>query len=201
MAGEDHVKSTSSTKLTHDDFVNFPDDGQRHELIDGEHYVTPAPNIRHQRLVLRLSGALYAHFATTNAGEAFLSPLDVVLSNHDIVEPDLLVLLSDQADILTYQNVRGAPALVVEVLSPGTKKRDQTIKHRLYDRAGVREVLAGRSGWDVDHCLSTRGRLNTDTSRGSEGSLGRRALVAIAPGFSLSAAELFARLDAPPGQG
>ena len=183
MAGEGHVKSTSSTKLTYDDFVNFPDDGLRHELIDGEHYVTPAPNGPHQRLVGRMFAALHAYFATGGGGEAFLSPFDVVLSNHDVVEPDLLVLLSDQGDILTHQNVRGAPALVVEVLSPGTRKRDRTIKHRLYDRAGVREYwLVDPDGMSIT-CLSARGRIITDARRRTEGGVGRRAPVAAAPGF------------------
>ena len=51
----------ASTKLTYEDFLSFPDDGRRHELIDGEHYVTPSPNTRHQRLVARLFDAIYDH--------------------------------------------------------------------------------------------------------------------------------------------
>ena len=75
----------------------------------------------------------------------FLSPLDVVLTNCDIVEPDLLYFSNDRAgQIVTPQNLRGAPELVVEIASPGTRRRDETIKRRLYERAGVSEY------WIVD---------------------------------------------------
>jgi Uma2 family endonuclease len=67
-----------------------------------------------------------------------------VISNFDVVEPDLVFLAADQSDILTEQHVRGTPALVIEILSPGTRKTDELTKRRLYDRAGVREY------WVVD---------------------------------------------------
>ncbi|HET9368602.1 MAG TPA: Uma2 family endonuclease [Vicinamibacterales bacterium] len=138
------MKSTSPAKLTYEDLLRSPDDGLRHELIDGEHYVTPSPNLPHQRLVGRLFLAIHDCLTRTGQGEVLLSPLDVVLSDHDVVEPDLLVVLRDQTEILTPQHVRGAPAVVIEVLSAGTKRRDETIKWHLYDRVGVREY------WLVD---------------------------------------------------
>jgi Uma2 family endonuclease len=133
------------TRLTYDDYVLFPDDGKRHEIIDGEHYVTPCPNTRHQRLV----GRLYAEFVFylrdhPNAGEAFLAPFDVVFTDFDVVEPDLLFVAADQIDIITPKNIRGAPAIVIEILSAGTRKIDEKIKYRLFERAGVREY------WLVD---------------------------------------------------
>jgi Uma2 family endonuclease len=136
--------ATSKAKLTYADFLLFPDDGQRHELIDGEHYVTPSPNIRHQQLSIRLSTELANYLRLHPIGEVFYAPLDCVMSDFDVVEPDLLVVLADQSNILTPQNVRGAPALVVEILSPGTRKVDERIKRDLYERAGVREY------WVVD---------------------------------------------------
>ncbi len=132
-------------RLTYDDFVQFPDDGKRHEIIDGEHHVTPSPNLRHQQLVGRLHTeiALYLRQHPL-AGEVFLSPLDVVLSHHDVVEPDLLFVAGDQAAIMTEKNIQGPPALVVEVLSRSTRKRDAQTKRRLFERTGVREY------WLVD---------------------------------------------------
>ena len=132
-------------RLTYDDFVQFPDDGKRHEIIDGEHHVTPSPNLRHQQLVGRLffETATYLE-AHPRAGEVFLSPLDVVLSHHDVVEPDLLFVAGDQAAIMTEKNIQGPPALVVEVLSRSTRKRDAQTKRRLFERTGVREY------WLVD---------------------------------------------------
>ena len=138
------TSKASARKLTYDDFLSFPDDGQRHELIDGEHHVTPSPATKHPRVAMRLTLALGTYFNTHPIGEVFIAPFDVVLSNTDIVEPDLLVVLKDQADIVTAKHVRGAPALVIEILSPGTKRVDGGAKLRLYDRSGVREY------WLVD---------------------------------------------------
>jgi Uma2 family endonuclease len=140
----DEMRPTALPKLTYEDFLSFPDDGRRHELIDGDHYVTPSPLVRHQRVSGALFSALRAHCSATGAGEVFHAPLDVLLSSHDIVEPDLLVVLADQRDILTEEHVRGAPAIVIEILSPGTRSRDETLKRRLYARTGVREY------WMVD---------------------------------------------------
>ncbi len=107
--------------------------------------MTPSPNLRHQQLVGRLHTeiALYLR-AHPLAGEVFLSPLDVVLSHHDVVEPDLLFVAGDQAAIMTEKDIQGPPALVVEVLSKSTRKRDAHTKRRLFERTGVREY------WLVD---------------------------------------------------
>ena len=134
----------SHLKLTYEDFVLFPDDGKRHELIDGEHYVTPSPSLRHQRLLGRLHLMIGGWLQTNPIGEAFLSPLDVVFSDFDVVEPDLLYISTARREILTKQNVQGAPDVVIEVGSPGTRKRDETIKRRLYERSDVSEY------WIVD---------------------------------------------------
>jgi Uma2 family endonuclease len=132
-------------KLTYDDFVQFPDDGKRHELIDGEHFVTPSPNIKHQTIALNLAGLMWSHLRQHPVGRVFAAPLDVVFSDFDVVEPDLLfVSRARQADVLTTQHVRGAPDLVVEIGSPSTRKRDETIKRRLYERFGVTEY------WVID---------------------------------------------------
>ena len=141
----DAVRST--VRLTYADLVAmFPDeDGVRRELIDGELFVTPSPFIQHQRLVIRLTTALANHLAAhPGQGEVFAAPLDVVMTPHDVVEPDVLVVLGDQLDVLTDKHIHGAPGIVVEVLSQGTRKRDLTIKRQLFDREGVREY------WIVD---------------------------------------------------
>ncbi len=140
----------ADTRLTYDDFVLFPDDRKRHEIIDGEHYVTPSPNVRHQVLVKRLLVELELHLRShPGAGEVFPAPLDVVLSHYDVVEPDLLFVAGDQTDILTEKNIQGPPALVIEVLSKSTRKRDAQTKRRLFERTGVREY------WLVDPELDT----------------------------------------------
>jgi Uma2 family endonuclease len=144
MAGNDDVRPTG-VKLTYDDFVLFPDDGMRHELIDGEHYVTPSPNRKHQKvsgnLHLLIAGWLEEH----PIGQIYYAPFDVVFSRFDVVEPDLLYMSNERAaEVLTHANVQGAPEIVIEIGSPGTRNRDQTIKRHLYERTGVSEY------WIVD---------------------------------------------------
>jgi Uma2 family endonuclease len=132
-------------KLTYDDYLLFPeDDGQRHELIDGVHYVSPTPLLRHQRISGRLYLAISNWVAERRNGEIFYAPLAVILSKFDVVEPDLLYVSPERKSILTDQWVSGAPDLVVEVGSPSTSRRDETIKRRLYERSDVREY------WIVD---------------------------------------------------
>jgi Uma2 family endonuclease len=132
-------------KLTYDDFVLFPDDGKRHELIDGEHYVTPSPNTRHQEISGRFHLLIGAWLLSHPVGRLFYAPFDVVFSRFDVVEPDLLYLTNERAqEVLTKLHVAGTPNIVIEIGSPGTRKRDETIKRRLYERSGVDEY------WVVD---------------------------------------------------
>ena len=137
--------SEPQKKLTSAELLLLPVDGKRHELIDGVHYVTPSPRIPHQVLVGRIFVAI-ANFLTVHQhlGRVFLSPVDVVMSEHDLVVPDLLFVARDQQSILTEANVQGVPALIVEVLSPSTRRRDEGIKRKLFDQKGVREY------WVVD---------------------------------------------------
>ena len=146
MPGSDRVKPQSSgVKLTYDDFVLFPDDGKRHELIDGEHYVTASPNTRHQQILARLFLIIGGWLESHRIGQAFFAPYDIVLTNIDIVEPDLMYFSNARAaEVITDLHARGAPELVAEVASPGTRKRDETLKRRLYEREGVSEY------WVVD---------------------------------------------------
>jgi len=146
MAGIDPANpSASRVKLTYDDLMLFPDDGRRHELIDGEHYVTPSPNIGHQEILGRLYLLIGNWLAEHPVGRAYFAPLDIVFSNFDVVEPDLLYMSNERAaEIITPMHVHGVPELVVEIGSKGTRRRDETIKLRLYDRSGVSEY------WFVD---------------------------------------------------
>ena len=148
-AGEEARKPMHSTpedtRLTYDDFLLFPDDGKTHEIIDGVHFVTPSPTLRHQVLVGRLYYAIESHLRAHPAlGRVFVARLDVVFTKWDVVEPDLLFVAGDQSGIITERNVQGAPALTIEILSPGTRKTDEQIKRRLFEREGVREY------WLVD---------------------------------------------------
>ena len=184
--------TSPDARFTYHDFVLLPDDGRRHEIIDGVHYVTPSPNQRHQELVLRLCLALGNHLEDRpDRGRVFVAPFDVVFSFHDIVEPDLIFVAPDQFDILTDQNIQGTPALVIEILSPSTRKRDQGIKRRLYERCGVREY------WVVDSATAsvTILRRHPDGSFSTLSQLTASACdmlrTPLLPGWSLALARLF----------
>jgi Uma2 family endonuclease len=130
----------SGVKLTYDDYVRFPDDGKRHELIDGKHYVTPSPNLRHQEILGALHLVIASWLEAHPVGRVYFAPLDVIFTRFDVVEPDLLYASHERARaIMTGQWVDGPPELVVEIASPGTRRRDATIKRRLYEREGVSE--------------------------------------------------------------
>ena len=189
------VMSQPRKKLTYADFLLFPDDGKRHELIDGVHYVTPSPNLGHQELLGRLHLAIGNFLSTRrHLGRVFLSPLDVVMSDYDVVEPDLLFVGGDQQSILTEANVQGPPALVVEILSPSTRRRDEGIKKRLFDQKGVREY------WLVDpkNCRVSICRRSADGSFPIVSTLSAAAdehiETPLLPGFQLSMSELFAEI-------
>jgi Uma2 family endonuclease len=134
----------AGVKLTYDDYLQFPEDGKRHELIDGEHYVTPAPKRAHQEISGNLHWLIRSYLEQRPIGRIFYAPFDVIFSNFDVVEPDLLYLSHARARAVLRDWVHGAPELVVEIASASTRKRDETIKRRLYKRFGVSEY------WVVD---------------------------------------------------
>ena len=184
--------ASPTIKLTYDDFVLFPDDGRRHELIDGEHFVTPSPHRRHQVISRNLFRALDAWVRERSLGEVFYAPFDVVFDPHDVVQPDLLFISGARAAILTDANVAGAPDLVVEVLSPSGRRQDEVLKRDLYERGGVAEYWlvdpeaeavkvfrrAGEGGFDRPELLTLHS--------------GDTLTTPLLPGLELPLAEVFA---------
>ena len=138
------VRDTVRRKLTYEDYLLFPEDGQQHEILDGEHYVMPAPSFGHQGISGNLYFALTLFLRQHQLGFVRYAPLDVILSAHDVVEPDLLFISNERAGIIQAANVQGAPDLVIEILSDSTRRKDETLKRDLYERSGVREY------WIVD---------------------------------------------------
>ncbi len=132
-----------STKFTHADLLNCPEDSKRREIIDGELFVTPAPRIPHQKILLRLTSAITTYLDKHPLGDLIISPMDVIFSDFDVLQPDLLFVLNEHKEILKDW-VRGAPDLVVEILSPTTEARDRGIKLKAYAKFGVQEY------WIVD---------------------------------------------------
>jgi Uma2 family endonuclease len=137
------------TLLTYSDYVLFPEDGKRHEIVGGLHYVTPSPITRHQRISRWILLQLMEQIEAPGLGEVFCAPLDLVLSDVDVVQPDLLVVLKENRRIIKRKNVQGAPNLVVEITSPSTKKRDMDLKKSLYQSHGIPEYWVVLADEDV----------------------------------------------------
>ncbi len=125
----------------------LPDDGRRWELVEGDFLVTPAPSPRHQKVSRRLQYDLMTQLERTGLAEVIDAPVDVVFDELNVVEPDLVIVSSARASIITDRAVEGAPEVLVEILSPSTADRDRHLKRRLYARFGVREY------WIVDSRL------------------------------------------------
>ena len=134
------------TLLTNKDLECLPEDGNRYELIEGELYVSTAPELIHQRTLGKIFRAFTNYLDDHLIGEIVYGP-GVILSDYDGVIPDLVYLSSERRDeIATGTRIYGAPNLVIEILSPGTQnmERDRKVKLKLYDKYDVDEY------WIVD---------------------------------------------------
>ena len=127
---------TRPTTLTYEDYLKTPDD-ERWELLNGALARRPTPNTAHQRTLGNLAVALFNSVDDKGLGEVILSPINVL-------EPDLIFVSTGQRSIITEANIQGAPALVIEVVSPYTLTRDRELKRRIYAEHGVSEY------WLVD---------------------------------------------------
>jgi len=140
----------SSVKYAYEDLQAFPEgDGKRYEIIDGDLLVTPAPHSKHQLVLGNLYWWLRSYLEKNPVGKVLFAPADVVLSEVNVVEPDLLFLSNARRERLTRRNIQGAPDLVVEVLSESTRRTDEVRKRKLYESADVLEY------WIVDPELET----------------------------------------------
>lgn len=136
-------------RLTFEDWLRYPDDGNLYEILGGELFVAPTPTSQHQRIVRKLLRVLDSYCETGARGEAFCSPLGVKLSPEDIVQPDLMVVLREHSARIEKAAIVGSPDLVVEILSPGTAGRDLGHKRGLYESFGIPEY------WIVDPVAET----------------------------------------------
>ena len=124
---------------TYEDYLNFPDDGKRYEIIDGELFVSPAPKTPHQKITGNFFGTIWYFLQQNPLGEIYSAPTDVILSEINVLQPDVLFFSKRKRDILTRDNIQGAPDLVIEVFSPSSEKRDRTVKLKAYSKFGVLE--------------------------------------------------------------
>lgn len=133
----------SRRKLTVQDYMATPED-KRYQLLDGRITVSPLPSVAHQRVLGNLVRSFSEMLAGRDLGQVWAAPLDVVLSVHDVVQPDISFVSRQRGHIVAGGYVQGAPDLIVEVLDEGTLEYDRGYKSQLYGRYGVREY------WMVD---------------------------------------------------
>ncbi|MBI2486617.1 MAG: Uma2 family endonuclease [Deltaproteobacteria bacterium] len=130
-------------KLTYKDYASLEDD-KRYELIEGELYMVPSPGFYHQSVLINLLNFLINFVKKKQLGIVLCAPMDVVLTENDVVQPDILFISNENRGIITETNIKGASDLVVEILSPNTLERDKIVKKAIYEKHGVKEY------WIVD---------------------------------------------------
>jgi Uma2 family endonuclease len=123
--------------LTYADYAALPADGRRYELHEGELSVTPAPGSRHQQVIRDLSFLLHQHVRTRSLGEVLFAPIDCVLSDITVVQPDIVYIEASRRSAISPRGIEGPPTLAVEVLSPSTLQVDRVVKLQLYARHRV----------------------------------------------------------------
>ena len=134
--------TSPAVKFTYQDYLNTPDD-KRYELLEGDLVTIATPGELHQSVSAQLGWRLVQAASENNLGRVYHAPFDVVLSDTDVVQPDLLFVSNRRSHIITPENIQGAPDLVVEILSPSTATRDRTFKRTLLCQAWRERVLDG----------------------------------------------------------
>lgn len=123
--------------MTYHEYALLPQDRNRYEVLDGELYMTPSPSYQHQRVVAELTSILREYASRQRLGEVLSAPMDVVLSETNVVQPDILFLRADRLPPNTAKNIRGTPDSIVEVVSPSSAEQDRENKKNVYARHGV----------------------------------------------------------------
>jgi len=176
--------------LTVAKYKNLPETGPRYQLIEGDLYVAPAPNRFHQDISRNLLGALDRYLETNPIGILYNAPFDVYLTEIDVFQPDLIVVLNANRFILTEAGAEGSPDFVIEILSPNTRQLDLVNKKRVYARLGVKEL------WIIDPEAGTVAVHRFDQNPTDPVDIWTESDTAnspLVPGFSMKVASIFRR--------
>lgn len=179
---------------TYEDYLRLPDDGRHYEVLRGVLYVTPSPIYDHQFAVIRLGYFLTDFILRHDLGVLLPAPFDIRLPRRlaDPVEPDLLFFRKGNEPKAGDKSFAGVPDLVIEVLSPGTRHRDEQIKMPIYQEAGILEcwLVDPKARTIVIHRLSEDGRRYLEWARGGERDVVGSTVLA---GLRLAVGEIFPR--------
>jgi len=176
-------------KFTYAEYCAMPEDGRHYQIVDGELLMSATPPIRHQMVLGYLSCDFFKHVETEQAGIVVCGPLDVILSDTDVFQPDMVFISNARKKIIVREGLRGVPDLCVEVLSPSNKQLDLKTKRLLYARYGLPEL------WIVDPDANTVRifRLQEDPHRAAATYRAKDTLTTtLLPRFSLDLAKVFA---------
>jgi Uma2 family endonuclease len=171
---------------TYEDYLGVGDEVY-FEIINGKAFMSPAPELFHQRWAGRLYVAIQKHAEADKLGEVLFAPVDVVLDEHNVVQPNLVFISTANAGLLERRGIMGAPDLVVEIISPSSRRRDRYDKRELYARFGVKELwLADVANRSIEILAFTSGGFELRSCATSEGKIRSEVL----PGFELDVASL-----------
>jgi Uma2 family endonuclease len=173
--------------FTYQDYLALPDD-RRYELLEGELCLVPSPGFFHQAVSRNLELLLWQYVKTHDLGVILHAPMDVVLSSHDVVQPDILFISKVRREVIAESCINGAPDLIIEIVSPTHRERDLLVKKSLYARYRVQEY------WIVDpdnrtiEQLLHAGKVFTSHGMFSSGEMMETALL---PSLILPVAQVF----------
>ena len=183
-----------SLRFTYEDYARLPDD-RRYEVIDGELFLTPAPTPYHQLVKQRIEQFLLKHVESRGLGQVLDAPCDVVLSRFDVLQPDIFFVSSGRLAVIGEKYISDAPDLVVEVLSPGTRKRDRVFKSKRYARFGVREMwIADSEKKTIEVFVNVKEAFRRESLYTGENALQSPLL----PGLQIPLARVFAEVRPSP---
>ena len=176
----------TTPRLTYQDYAALEGD-ERYELLDGRLVPVPSRNTAHQTVSIRLMTEMYFFVEENGLGRLYPAPFDVLFTDFDVVQPDLLLICGNREHIITPDNVQGAPDLIVEVLSPSTSRMDWRDKRELYALHGVREYWIVDPTHRIVSILQLRNDVLEITQICTEGDAVESTVL---EGFSVSLAEL-----------
>lgn len=181
------VEIPQKDHYTYADYRQLPE-GAPYELIQGQLVMSPSPTVRHQLVVLALAADLREYVASQTEGSVLVAPMDVFLSSDTVVQPDVLYVSHDRRDRIGTDEIRGAPDLVMEVVSSSSGHRDLLEKKRLYEESGVREYwIVDPNSESIEIHISSENAFGLHERRVETGT----AASALLDGFSVDLPSLF----------
>lgn len=176
--------------FTYQDYLKLPEDGNRYEVIEGELVMVAAPYSFHQYVSQNIEFELRIFLKSNELGQYYHAPIDVVLSDTTIVQPDIIFISRDNMKILTEKNITGSPDLVIEIISPSTAYYDLIEKKEIYERHGVREywLVDPKKQW-VEVYQNVNQKFELLQRADKEGTVQSQVL----GGFAISLATIFSR--------